>query len=261
VFGTSSSEWSGSPVRLIYPVRVSARTIRGSLRNCNEDRYFVASTGRVVVVADGIGGTSAGEVASELACRLLSQQLSSFCKKDLAPEVVNGNLQSIFQEVNNLILVQRGLDSRLQSMGTTALVAVLSDEVAHIASVGDSRAYLIRDNQFTQLTVDDTVAQALVDAGLLTAKNARTHLYRKVLSRYLGSQDFSASVEVETVLLRPNDRLLLCTNGLTDRLDATRFVDVLRRSASPKEAAWELVDTALCNKATDDITCVVVYID
>ncbi len=258
---TSSSEWSGSQISLKSSVRASARTIRGSMRSCNEDRYFVDSTGRVFVVADGIGGASAGEVASELACRLLSQQLSSFYKKDLAPEVINENLQAIFQEVNNLILAQRGLDSRLQSMGTTALAAVFFDEVVHIASVGDSRAYLKRDNQFTQLTVDDTVAQGLVDAGLLTAKNARKHLYRKILSQYLGSQDFAASVEIETVRLNPNDRLILCTNGLTDQLDETSFIDVLRRSESPEEAVWELVETALRKKTTDDITCVAVYVD
>ena len=261
MFATSSSEWSDSHVQLLYPVRASARTVCESMRNCNEDRYYVDSASRVLVVADGIGGAPAGDVASELACRLLSQQLSSFCKKDLAPDVVKKNLQAIFQEVNNLILVQRGLDSRLQSMGTTALAAVLFGEVAHIIGVGDSRAYLIRDNQVMQLTEDDTVAQALFDAGLLTENNARTHPYRKVLTRYLGSQEFTVSVEVETVLLKPNDRLLLCTNGLTDRLDESSFIDVLRQSELPEEAAWELVETALRNKTTDDITCVAVYID
>jgi len=256
-----SSERSNLQVRLKYPVRASARTVRGCMRNCNEDRFFVDSDNRVLLVADGIGGAPAGDVASELACRLLSQQLSLFYKKDLPPAVIEKSLQAIFKEVNNLILVQRGLDSRLQSMGTTALAAVLIGEIAYIAGVGDSRAYLIRDNQVTQLTVDDTVAQALVDAGFLTAKNARTHPYRKVLSRYLGSQDFTTGVEVESVLLKPNDRLLLCTNGLTDRLDDSRFVDVLKRSKSPEEAAWELVETALRNKANDDTTCVVVYVD
>ncbi|MCH9654828.1 MAG: serine/threonine-protein phosphatase [Planctomycetes bacterium] len=257
----SSSERSDSQVQLIYPVRAAAYTVRGSMRTRNEDRFYVDSANRVLLVADGIGGTPAGDVASELACRLLSQQISTFRKKNLAPALVEEHLQEIFEEVNNLILVQRGLDSRLQSMGTTALAAVLIGEFAYIAGVGDSRAYLIRDHQVTQLTVDDTVAQALVDAGLLTAKNARTHPYRKVLSRYLGSQDFATGVEVKTVLLRPSDRLLLCTNGLTDRLEEASFVDALRLSKSPEQAAWKLVEMALHNKTTDDTTCVVVYVD
>ena len=261
MFVTTSSDWPKSHAQLMYPVRASACTVRGSMRSCNEDRYFIDPCNQILLVADGIGGASAGEVASELACRLLSQQLSSFCKNNLAPEVVKKNLQAIFQEVNNLILAQRGLDSRLQSMGTTALAVVVFGEFAYISSVGDSRAYLIRDQQVTQLTVDDTVAQALVDAGLLTVEKARTHLYRKVLSRYLGSQDFAASVEVEKIRLRTNDRLLLCTNGLTDRLDETSFVDLLNQSGSPEDAAWELVETAVRNKTTDDITCIVAYID
>lgn len=239
----------------------AACSMKGAARKKNEDCYFIDTMSRTFIIADGMGGAPAGEVASELACRLLSQQLSPLSQSDFDPERTSEELQKVFHDVNELIFAQRGMDPRFQRMGTSAISAMIRDDQLLIADVGNSRAYLIRDAVASQLSIDHTIAQVLVDAGLLSSENARMHPYRKILCQYLGGKDSALSVHLETVPLHRKDRLLLTTNGLTDRIDDTCLARVISRSSSPDVAARELVQLAFKNNSKDDTTCVVIFIE
>jgi protein phosphatase len=128
----------------------------------------------------------------------------------------------------------------------------------YIAGVGDSRAYLVRGDRIEQLTVDHSLAQALVEAKTITAEEARTHRYRNVLWKYLGSKEVGAGPEVKSVSLRPRDRVLLCTKGLHGVLPDERILDCMRQHADVQECADALCQLALDSGSRDNVSCIVI---
>ena len=224
----------------------------GKVRNNNEDSLLVGE-GRdetLFVVADGIGGFEAGEVASSITIDVL---------KDTAPL---GSLEDAIREANRRILAAAKSDERLSGMGTTVVAlrfgGTESEPAAEISHVGDSRAYLLRDGELKPITEDHSLVAELVRSGDLTRDEASEHPQKNLITRALGAE---MEVEVDTTVLpiRSGDRFILCSDGLSDMIPETRMLDLLTFSPEgPEKAAQTLVSAALEAGGTDNVTVVVV---
>ena len=224
----------------------------GKVRNNNEDSLLVGE-GRdetLFVVADGIGGFEAGEVASSITIDVL---------KDIVPV---GSLEDAIREANRRILAAAKSDERLSGMGTTVVAlrfgGTESEPAAEISHVGDSRAYLLRDGELKPITEDHSLVAELVRSGDLTRDEASEHPQKNLITRALGAE---VEVEVDTTVLpiRSGDRFILCSDGLSDMIPETRMLDLLTFSPEgPEKAAQTLVSAALEAGGTDNVTVVVV---
>ena len=223
----------------------------GRLRTNNEDAYAVHEREGLMIVADGMGGHEAGEVASRQAVEVIYNAVSNGGAPESAPRT---RLRTAFRTANDAIL--RAAQQRGNNMGTTATVALILEDRLHVAQVGDSRAYLLREGTLTQLTQDHSVVQELVTAGLLSREGAEVHPHRNVLTRALGQMD-DVEVDVATHVLQPEDLLLLCTDGLTTMLSDEEIRGTLATNTSLDEAADTLVEQANDRGGNDNITVVV----
>jgi serine/threonine protein phosphatase PrpC len=229
-----------------------AMTDIGRMRKNNEDRFL--SAGRLAAVADGMGGHRAGEVASAIAMEELASL--EHAGPWLKPAEASEALRSVFLRANRRIRESAARDKELDGMGTT-MVALLEDgDAVHLANVGDSRAYLLRNGELSQVTVDHTLVQELIDEGRLRPDEAERHPQRSIITRALGVE---ADVEVDlfTYQLQHGDRLLLCTDGLSGVVDETRIRNVLLRVPDPQDAAERLVAMANESGGPDNITVMV----
>src|SRR5205807_10170694 len=194
-------------------------TLLGNYRENNEDaidvKQFPEMT--VAIVADGMGGQQAGEIASKQAVEVLPRELKKNLTNVNEQERSRQLVRQAIGQANAVIMEMASLDRDLTNMGTTVVAAVWrkGSSIVYIASVGDSRAYLIRDQNIEQLTVDHSIAQALVEAKTVSAAEARVHRYRNVLWKYLGSKEVGEGPEVKAVAIAAGDVFLLCTDGLS----------------------------------------------
>lgn len=219
----------------------------GMVRDNNEDAVFPTSSGdstdsALIIVADGMGGHVAGEVASRIAINAAAST-----EVDPGDRVAAGN-RAIREEVAR--------DPSLEGMGTTMTLLSIDDAVATIGHVGDSRAYLLRDGELRQLTEDHTVAAEYVALGQLTPEEATSHPQRHMLTRTLGLTRFVNVDEIELDMVS-GDRILVCSDGLTEMVGDDAIAATLGKG-SPDEVAWELVELANQAGGVDNITVVVV---
>jgi PPM family protein phosphatase len=222
-------------------------THQGMVRDTNEDSVFPKASGEssdevLLIVADGMGGHVAGEVASRIAINAAAST-----DVDPADRVAAGN-RAIREEVAR--------DPGLDGMGTTMTLLQVDDGVATIAHIGDSRAYLLRDGELTQLTEDHTVAAEYVAQGQLSPEEAATHPQRHMLLRTLGLTRF-VNIDEVTVELQAGDRILICSDGLTEMVKDDAIASTLL-DGTPDEVVWELVEMANNAGGVDNITVVVV---
>jgi serine/threonine protein phosphatase PrpC len=236
-------------MRLVF----AAATDVGRMRTNNEDSYL--SSQPVAAVADGMGGHSAGEVASAIAIEELT------ALRDRGPweneTAATDDLKQAILRANRRIREMAAGDRRLNGMGTT-LVALLEDgDMVHVANVGDSRGYLLRQGELSQVTVDHSLVQELVDDGRLSPEDAERHPQRSVITRALGI-DPEVEFDLFTYKLQVGDRLLLCSDGLSDVVEPAQIRKVLLRVPSAQRAARELVTVANAHGGPDNITVIVV---
>ena len=231
--------------------RVGSRTDIGRARQRNEDAFLVHE--RLFAVADGMGGHQAGEVASSTAMEFLEGV-------DLDTDGVMDALVQGVKDANDKVLERGEGDPALRGMGTTLTALVTDGEKAHVAHVGDSRAYLLRDGSLQQLTEDHTLVQRMVREGKLTPEEAQHHPQRSVVTRALGVED-DLRVDELTLPLFGDDRLLLCTDGLTGMLGEDRIHEILASASDPQAAADRLVEEANRAGGDDNITAIVVFVD
>jgi len=236
-------------MRLVF----AAATDVGRMRTNNEDSYL--SSQPVAAVADGMGGHSAGEVASAIAIEELA------ALGDRGPweneTAATDDLKQAILRANRRIREMAAGDRRLNGMGTT-LVALLEDgDMVHVANVGDSRGYLLRQGELSQVTVDHSLVQELVDDGRLSPEDAERHPQRSVITRALGI-DPEVEFDLFTYKLQVGDRLLLCSDGLSDVVEPAQIRKVLLRVPSAQRAARELVRVANEQGGPDNITVIVV---
>ena len=228
-----------------------ASTDVGMVRQQNEDSFLAEET--LFVVADGMGGHNAGEVASALAVTTLKAgaRLGIDTTEDF---------RELVQQANSAIYTASLDDSTQSGMGTTvtALSIVEGEEPrVLVANVGDSRAYLWRSGALSRLSVDHSYVQELVNEGIITPEAARVHPRRNIVTRALGI-DRSVMVDVFTHFVRTGDRIVLCSDGLVDEVADTEIAKVLGQHTDPQETAEALVMVANTNGGRDNTTVIVV---
>ncbi len=221
------------------------RTDVGRGRPENEDSILVDDAHGLYAVADGMGGHRAGEVASATAVETLQ---SAFLE--------GRPIDRAIEEANAAVFAKAAGDAALRGMGTTLTAVAVDGGTAVLGHVGDSRAYLLRDGAVTQVTDDHSLVEQLVREGRLSPEEAQNHPQRAIITRALG---VDAEVQVDTyrVDLRPGDRLVICSDGLTNMLSDDTIGATLRRHADPQQAADTLVDMANQAGGDDNITVVI----
>jgi protein phosphatase len=230
-------------------VRFSARTHVGMRREVNQDAYGSGQPGAatLLVVCDGMGGHAAGEVASQLGVETILAAFRSEAPPDEA-------LREAFVAANDRIY-----DEGRGSMGTTGVAALFLQNSLHVANVGDSRAYLVREGQITQISHDHSFVSDQVAAGLMTSEQARASNIRNIITRALGHTD-EVEVDVFTVGLLPGDTVLLSSDGMHG-LIADEEIAELAGMLTPEEAVQRLVDIANERGGHDNITVVIAQVD
>jgi PPM family protein phosphatase len=270
----------GTP--MLRPVELGALSHQGRVRTNNEDHYLVArlsrsfeslmtnvpdgvlpthvhESGYGMLVADGMGGMAAGEVASRLAIQTLVQIVLEvpdwiLLVDELSAPELKTRVSEYFQEIDSEISKQQAIDPSLAGMGTTMTLAYSLGAEAFVGHVGDSRAYLCRDGNTQQLTQDHTHVQRLVSAGAISRQQAATHRLRGVLTQAIGGQSGQLRVEVHRLQLREGDRLLLCTDGLTDMVPESSIAETLSRARPAQQICQDLVDLALEAGGRDNVS-------
>jgi serine/threonine protein phosphatase PrpC len=256
-------------------IRASGLSDVGRKRSSNEDSYAVAPEHGLFVVADGMGGHAAGEVASRLAVESIARHISGSDARNQptlpasfrSPTPHEADLPAPGRMVLNAIRlanqeIVRSVrkDSTMRGMGTTVVIAHVRGTRAYIGSVGDSRAYLVRNAEIRQLTSDHTFVNEQVLAGTLTAAEARSHPARNILTRAVGSQE-----DVEPDLLEQDlmvgDLILLCSDGLTTMVDDHGILETLRGHPDDIEAGCHaLVDLANARGGDDNVTVILIAV-
>ncbi|PPK94272.1 protein phosphatase [Kineococcus xinjiangensis] len=231
-------------------LRYAARSDVGLVRSNNQDSGYAGP--HLLVVADGMGGHAGGDVASSLAVGELSAlDGESHGSDDAAQHLVDA-----VQAANAQLRRRVGQEPELSGMGTTVTALLRTGARLVLAHIGDSRAYLLREGELTQLTRDHTYVQSLIDSGQLTPEEAEGHPQRSVIMRVLtGEREDRPDVSVREA--RRGDRFLLCSDGLSSVVSADTLHDALTSHADPAAACERLVELALRGGAPDNVTCVV----
>ncbi len=229
------------------------------VRSGNEDSFFAEADSRrgVFVVADGMGGHAAGEVASEMAVQIVSRALLQI-DSVVAPEAADRTAQAL-RDANRAIYDRMLAENDKQGMGTTASVLVLSDDRYLIGQIGDSRIYMLRDGALVQLTKDHSYVQEQVDAGLLTPEQARYHPYSNVITRCVGAGE-SVEPDLYAGDVKPGDVFLVASDGLTGMVDDRRLQQILLSRSGPGRIVDALIADANGRGGLDNITAIVVQV-
>lgn len=237
------------------------KSITGNFRDNNEDRAMVDEQGRFFLVADGMGGQSAGEKASEMAIELISRKLAQQIERvEEDPARLGNVINDAVTEANAEILALGAIDPNYHSMGTTIAMLVSGKQHLQVAGVGDSRVYQLRDGELQQITQDDSLVEALRMAGTITKEEAVTHRFKHVLVKYLGCKESNGGVTPRQVPYRAGDRFLLCSDGVTEGVSDEQMKSLIGSSDDPQEVVESVINQALKNGSRDNITCVVVFV-
>ncbi len=238
---------------------VSARTDTGRLRKGNEDNLYAdANEYRgLFIVADGMGGHAAGEVASQMAIDLIAAELADL--NDLAAPGSGPRVLETLKLANRLVFQRTMKEVEKTGMGSTASALLVSDTRYLIGHVGDSRIYLVRDGNMTQLTKDHSLVQEQVDAGLITAEQARHHPQSNVITCCIG---MSSEIEPDVITgdTHVGDVFLLASDGLTGMVDDRRLQQLLQSRANPERIVNAMIADANNNGGIDNITAIVVKV-
>jgi serine/threonine protein phosphatase PrpC len=253
-------------------LRMGRHTDVGMVRDLNEDSLLTLELDRVqcsvsrpiglYVVADGMGGHAAGDVASGLVVDTIAEKMVTHL---LAPQLTGdtdaeafdaqGWLADAIQAANQAVLDRR--DEIDATMGTTLVAALVIGDVATVANVGDSRAYLINEEGIRQITTDHSLVERLVALGQITPGEARVHPQRNVIYRTIGDKE-EAEIDFFAQTLKPGDSLLLCSDGLSGKVEDAEIWRLVKRSRSPQEACEQLVQAANDRGGGDNITVILV---
>jgi PPM family protein phosphatase len=228
-------------------LRYAARSDRGLIRGNNQDSVYAGP--RLLAVADGMGGHAAGDVASKVVISALEHL------DDDAPsgDMLQALRQAVFEGSEHLREVIRE-SPQLEGMGTTLTAILFAGSRLALCHVGDSRAYLVRDGQFSQITHDDTFVQTLIDDGRITAEEANSHPQRSLLLRALNGQEVEPDLSMREA--RDGDRYLLCSDGLSGVVSEETLAEALK-DPDPQSTADRLIELALRSGGPDNITVIV----
>lgn len=226
-----------------------ARSDIGLVRETNEDSYVCDEA--LCMVADGMGGHAAGEVASRMTVEAVRASLAS------ASAVDEVRLRQAFADANERVFEKARSHEACAGMGSTASAAYVADGRCVWAHVGDSRIYLLRDGALAQITRDHSLVWDLVARGAITQEEAAAHPKRNMLTRAIGV-DAAVEIDAGAFALQPGDQLLLCTDGLTNMVELSELERILAASSEPADKVDGLIDRALAAGGKDNVTVVLV---
>jgi protein phosphatase len=239
---------------------VSAKTDIGMKRSTNQDSYsygqFENGTITWAVVCDGMGGMAAGNVASITAVEVIASSLEQNLSPKSSASFVKNLLKSSIESANAKIFSMAEENEDMRGMGTTVVAVVIIKGVAYFAHAGDSRAYYFSNNQLSQITIDHSVVQTLLESGQLTEDEAKNHPNKNIITRALGVASY-IDVDFETIDVLEGDTVLLCTDGLTNCID-DELIKLALTDNDFSSLAERLVDLANQNGGNDNITVVAV---
>jgi serine/threonine protein phosphatase PrpC len=244
-------------------LNIGKHTDLGNYRENNEDSIEVKAFADMTlcIVADGMGGQAAGEIASKRAVEVVPRELRKNLTGTATPDQAGDVIKKAVVQANEEILAMGVLDKDYKNMGTTIVMALWrkSDEL-YISNLGDSRAYLIREGSIEQLTLDHSLAQALVENRTISAEEAKEHRFRNVLWKYLGSKEVGEGPDVKVIPLQAGDRFLLCTDGLTGPVPDSQLLEFIQQNPDPQQCAEGLVRLALDQGSRDNVSCIVIEV-
>lgn len=229
----------------------------GLLRTVNQDDYFIDPQGRFFIVADGMGGHAGGQEASRIATQSIQQYLNEYWSSSEASASL---LERAFLKANQAILQDQVKHPERSDMGTTAVAVMLRENQPWCAHIGDSRLYRLRGAKLYQITEDHTWVARAMRLGDITPDQARIHPWRHILSKCLGREDLR-QIDVQSFDLQAKDRLLLCSDGLTEELSDSLIASHLKTIRACDRAALALVNAAKDKGGRDNITVVIVAFD
>ena len=238
-------------------------SLLGNYRENNEDSIEVKQFPDLIVsiVADGMGGQAAGEIASKRAIEIIPRELRKNLTAGLNPDGVKSVIKRAIVQANEEIMAMGALDKDMKNMGTTVVMAIWrKGSDMYIAGVGDSRCYLVRAGAISQLTTDHSLAQALVEAKTISAAEAKDHRFKNVLWKYLGSKEVGDGPEVTVLQVKPHDRVVLCSDGLTGVVQdegMQAFVDAQKDMQACAEGLGQL---ALDSGSRDNVSCIMIEV-
>ncbi|HLP89510.1 MAG TPA: Stp1/IreP family PP2C-type Ser/Thr phosphatase [Nostocaceae cyanobacterium] len=229
----------------------------GLIRSNNQDAYYTDPEGRFFIVADGMGGHAGGEEASRIATQEIKAYLEANWQSSKSTQEL---LEQALWEANEAILQDQQSNSERADMGTTVVVVVFrAPEPPLCAHVGDSRLYRFRNSKLEQITDDHTWVARAIKIGDISPEEARLHPFRHVLSRCLGREDLS-QIEIQALDLKAGDRLLLCSDGLTEELMDQQISSYLQQAPVLDKVAKNLIEAAKEQGGHDNITVVLVEV-
>jgi PPM family protein phosphatase len=248
---------------MAFTLNIGKCSLLGNYRENNEDSIDVKAFPELTVsiVADGMGGQAAGEIASRNAVDIIPRELRKNLTQHLNADGVKTAVRRAIVAANEQIMATGALDKDMKNMGTTVVLAVWrkGGEI-FIAGVGDSRCYLVRNKRIQQLTVDHSLAQALVEAKTITPAEAKDHRFRNVLWKYLGSKEVGDGPEVQVVPVQNGDRFLLCTDGLTGVVPDEQLASEISAATDMQQLADHLGQLALTQNSRDNVSCVTIEV-
>jgi serine/threonine protein phosphatase PrpC len=248
---------------MAFTLNIGKCSLLGNYRENNEDsidvKVFPDLT--VNIVADGMGGQAAGEIASKRAVEIIPAVLRKTLTAQLAGEAVKTVTRRAIVQANEEIMAMGALDKDMKNMGTTVVTAVWRKGTElYIAGVGDSRCYRIRGKDIKQLTVDHSLARALVEAKTITEAEAREHRFKNVLWKYLGSKEVGEGPDVDVQILQAGDKYVLCTDGLTGVVTDDQILNFVKQQTDVQQCAEGLGQLALDSGSRDNVSCIVIEV-
>lgn len=240
-------------------MRIVAKTDKGHVRDSNQDAYAVGEFSDEVVwavVCDGMGGAAGGNIASALAVKVISDKINVSYREQMRDSSIKNMLDSALNAANIEVFDMAESKPELKGMGTTVVCAIVKDSQAYIAHAGDSRAYVLKNGEISQITTDHSMVQDLLDRGKITSEQAQNHPNKNIITRAVGV-DENIDIDFDQIDLDNDTTLLLCTDGLSNYVSNA---EILELTSDGKHYAFadRLVNRANENGGGDNITAVVI---
>ena len=235
-------------------MKITAITDIGTYRDSNQDLYDFGTfeTGDCwAIVCDGMGGVSGGQVASQICVEHVASAIKKHYRKSLSVKAAKNLLQSAISAANSIIYDKAQADITLKGMGTTIVAVILIKNIAVIAHVGDSRAYLMDSSVIEQITKDHSLVQVMIDNGKITPEEAQTHPDKNIITRAVGVVNF-VDVDFDVIDIDSGEKLLVCTDGLSGSVSEREMIDTVNNYND--SSTEKLVKMAIENGSKDNIT-------
>ncbi|PAV29953.1 protein phosphatase [Virgibacillus profundi] len=237
-------------------------TDTGQVRSHNEDSggiFYNASGQLMAVIADGMGGHQAGDVASQMATAFLKEEWAT-CSKLNFPDEAEAWLTKTVMTINEKIFQHALQNEACFGMGTTIVIAICIDDIITVAHIGDSRCYILNDNGFKQITEDHSLVNALVQSGQISKDDALSHPRKNVVLKALGTEE-EIDADIQTLGLEQGDKILLCTDGLTDKVLDNELLELIQSPDNINAIGEKMIELANNRGGEDNISLIIIHHD